>query len=76
MALDATLPDIALRTDLWQSVLRLPTRQRAALVLRYYEDLSEREAADLLRCTVPALKSLVARGMDALRLDVGENLDD
>ena len=39
-----------------------PARQRAALVLRYYEDLSEQDTAAVLRCSVAAVKSLVARG--------------
>lgn len=59
--------DVAVRQDMWMALGRLPTRQRAALVLRYYEDLPEREAADLLRCSVPALKSLVGRGLSRLR---------
>jgi DNA-directed RNA polymerase specialized sigma24 family protein len=37
------------------------------LVLRYYEDLSERETAEVLGCSVAAVKSLVARGGDSLR---------
>ena len=45
----------------------LPPRQRAVLVLRYYEDLSERETADALRCSVAAVKSLTARATSALR---------
>jgi RNA polymerase sigma factor (sigma-70 family) len=49
-------------------VLReLPVRQRVALVLRYYEDLSERQIADALRCSVPAARSLLFRGLDTLR---------
>jgi RNA polymerase sigma factor (sigma-70 family) len=48
-------------------VLALPPRQRAAVVLRFYEDLSERETADALGCSASAAKSLVARAMRALR---------
>lgn len=59
--------DVAARLDLWTALATLPVRQRAALVLRYYEDLSEREAAELLRCSVPALKSLVTRGLSSLK---------
>jgi RNA polymerase sigma factor (sigma-70 family) len=64
---DAGLPDIDQRERLWAALQRLPHRQRAALVLRYYEDLSERDAARTLRITEPALKSLVARGTKTLR---------
>ena len=60
-------PDVAASEDLWRALARLPARQRAALVLRYYEDLSERDTADVLGCSVAAVKSLVARGSDALR---------
>lgn len=66
-----TMPPIEERESLWRFVLTLPARQRAALVLRYYEDLSERQTADVLRCSVPAVKALVGRALDALRRDVG-----
>ena len=59
--------DIGAKTDLWSALATLPARQRAALVLRYYEDLSERDAAEALGCTLAAVKSLVARGSEALR---------
>jgi RNA polymerase sigma factor (sigma-70 family) len=49
---------------------RLRYRQRAALVLRYYEDLSEREAASALDVSVASVKALVARGLETLRRDV------
>lgn len=49
-----------------EALRRLPHRQRVALILRFYADLSEHEAADVLKCSVPALKSLVARGTASL----------
>jgi RNA polymerase sigma-70 factor (sigma-E family) len=61
------LPDIVERTVMRSALSSLPTRQRAALVLRYYEDLSETQAADALGCSVTALKSLVTRGLARLR---------
>jgi RNA polymerase sigma-70 factor (sigma-E family) len=61
------LPDVPAREDMWRRLQTLPARQRAVLVLRYYEDLSERETADALRCSVAAVKSLTARAMTALR---------
>jgi RNA polymerase sigma-70 factor (sigma-E family) len=61
------LPDVAGRQDMWRRLLRLPSRQRAVLVLRYYEDLSERETAAAMRCSVAAVKSLTARATAALR---------
>jgi RNA polymerase sigma-70 factor (sigma-E family) len=64
--------EVAARQDLWASLGRLPARQRAALVLRYYEDLSERETAEVMRSSVAAVKSLVARAMEALRMEMKE----
>ncbi|HVM33974.1 MAG TPA: SigE family RNA polymerase sigma factor [Actinomycetota bacterium] len=64
-------PDLAVRTDLFQALQKLSVRQRTAVVLRYYEDLSERQAADVLGLSVPALKSLVNRAMENLRAEVG-----
>jgi RNA polymerase sigma factor (sigma-70 family) len=45
----------------------LPTRQREALVLRYYLDLSESEIADAMGISRGAVKSHAARGIAALR---------
>jgi len=59
--------DSDLREDLWKAVLRLPERQRAAIVLHYYEQVSEQEAAEILRCRAGTYRSLVSRGMRMLR---------
>jgi RNA polymerase sigma-70 factor (sigma-E family) len=68
VATATSLPvDVGARTDLWSALATLPARQRAALVLRFYEDLSERDTAEALGCTLAAVKSLVARGSEALR---------
>lgn len=53
--------------ELWRALLALPPRQRAAVVLRYYEDLSERETAELLGCSPGAAGQLVVRAMAFLR---------
>jgi RNA polymerase sigma-70 factor (sigma-E family) len=63
----ASMPDVAGKEDLWRALETLPARQRAALVLRYYEDLSEHDTAAVLNCSVAAVKSLVARGSETLR---------
>ena len=63
-------PDVDGREELWKALQRLPERQRAAVVLRFYEDLSEQQTARVLRCSAAAAKSLVARGMESLRLSV------
>ena len=60
-------PDPAEREELWQALLALPERQRTAIVLRYYEDLSEAQTADVMQCPVGTVKSLTSRGMDRLR---------
>jgi RNA polymerase sigma factor (sigma-70 family) len=48
----------------------LPPRQRAALVLRYCEDLSEQETAQILQTSAKAVRSLVTRGLATLRKEV------
>jgi RNA polymerase sigma-70 factor (sigma-E family) len=63
--------DVAERDAMWSALQTLPLRQRAALVLRYYEDLSERETAEVLSCSVGAAKQLVTRGLTALRGRIG-----
>jgi RNA polymerase sigma-70 factor (sigma-E family) len=63
----AQAPEVAERADMWVQLQKLAPRQRAALVLRYYEDLSEHEAAEALGVSPAALKSLVARGTATLR---------
>lgn len=57
--------------ELWQALGLLPHRQRSALLLRFAEDLSEREVADLLGTSEKAVRSLVSRGREALREQLG-----
>jgi RNA polymerase sigma-70 factor (sigma-E family) len=52
---------------LWRSLRRLPARQRAALVLRFYEDLDDDEIAAVLACRPGTVRSLVSRGLATLR---------
>ena len=54
-------------TDLWHFVQTLPRKQRAAVVLRYYEDLSEAETAAVLGVSVGTVKSQTSRALTALR---------
>ena len=62
-----------LETDeTWRRLLTLPPRQRAALFFRYYLDQSETSSAEALNCSTSALKSLVNRGLKALREAEGE----
>lgn len=53
----------------------LPQNQRAVLVLRYYEDLSEDEIADTLDIPAGTVKSRCARGLEQLRRVIGEGVD-
>lgn len=57
------------RTDLWRALARLPKRQRAVVVLRFYEDLSEAETADIMQCSVGTVKSQASRALAKLRID-------
>jgi RNA polymerase sigma-70 factor (sigma-E family) len=50
-----------------QVLLGLPQRQRAAIVLRFYEDLSDVQTAAVLGCSPGTVRSLVSRGMQTLR---------
>jgi RNA polymerase sigma-70 factor (sigma-E family) len=58
------------RQDMWDALQSLQPRQRAAIVLRYYEDLTEAQTAEVLGCAVGTVKSLVSRGMDRLRAEI------
>ncbi len=65
---EANEPDLDTREDLWRALLRLSERQRIAIVLHYYEDLSEQQASEALGCQPGTYRSLVSRGLAQLRL--------
>lgn len=69
---EAAAPDTDSSVVVRNALQRLPFRQRAALALRYLEDLSEQEAADLLGCSTSAMNSLVARARTTLRHELEE----
>ncbi|NUT93762.1 MAG: SigE family RNA polymerase sigma factor [Saccharothrix sp.] len=55
------------RLVLLEALAKVPPRQRAVLVLRYWEDLSVEETARALRCSEGTVKSQAARGLQTLR---------
>jgi RNA polymerase sigma-70 factor (sigma-E family) len=57
----------AIREDMWQRLARLPRRQRAVLVLRYYEQLDDSEIADLLGCARATVRAHAHRALTTLR---------
>ncbi len=63
------------RTLLWNCLQDLPPRQRAAIVLRYYEDLTEAQTAAAMSCAVGTVKSQVAAGLAKLRVQLGDDSD-
>uniref|UniRef100_UPI003F491466 SigE family RNA polymerase sigma factor n=1 Tax=Nonomuraea bangladeshensis TaxID=404385 RepID=UPI003F491466 len=73
------LPDIADATDpmgaadtratLWAALGRLPPRQRAVVVLRYFEDLPEHLIAEIMDCSVGTVKSQTSKALAKLRID-------
>ena len=76
------LPDrgVPARTDeldehahVWACVQALPARQRAVIVLRYYEDLTEAETAAVLGCAVGTVKAQAHRAIARLRTSLGEH---
>jgi RNA polymerase sigma-70 factor (sigma-E family) len=58
-----------LRDAMWHAIMKLPTRQRAMVVLRYYEDLSEAQTAEVLGVSIGTVKSAVSRALGKLRDD-------
>jgi RNA polymerase sigma-70 factor (sigma-E family) len=64
--------DSAERDRVWSMLAALPPRQRAVLVLRYYEDLPDAEIADVLGCAVGTVRSSISRALATLRADLVE----
>jgi RNA polymerase sigma-70 factor (sigma-E family) len=63
------------RDAVWRALQDLPPRQRAALVLRFYEDLTEAQTAEAMGCAVGTVKSQVAAGLSKLRDRLGDGVE-
>ena len=57
--------------ETWRYVNKLPLRQRQALVLRYLDDMTVEGIAEVMYCSVAAVKSLIHRGLESLREEMG-----
>lgn len=60
------------RDLIWSWLAKLPRRQRAVLVLRYYEDLPDAEIAEVLGCAVGTVRSSISRALATLRAELVE----
>jgi RNA polymerase sigma-70 factor (sigma-E family) len=58
--------------ELWRLLMRLPRQQRAVIVLRYYESLSDLEIAEVLGCRTGTVRSNASRALAALRIELDE----
>lgn len=63
---------LADRDQIWAGLRHLSERQRAALVLRFFEDMSDEESAAALGCRVGTVRSLISRGLATLRAAMSE----
>ncbi len=59
--------DLAARDHMWQLLATLPPRQRAVLVLRYYDDLPDAQIAEVLGCSAVSVRVAAHRAMGTLR---------
>lgn len=57
----------------WQAVVALPERQRACVVLRYFEDLPESQIAEVLECSVGTVKSQLSKARAKLERALGDS---
>jgi RNA polymerase sigma-70 factor (sigma-E family) len=64
----------AMRDDMWRRLATLPKRQRAVLVLRYYQQLTDAEIADVLGCTTVTVRGYAHRALASLRVNLNAEL--
>jgi RNA polymerase sigma factor (sigma-70 family) len=56
--------------EMWDTLQVLPQRQRAAIVLRFYEDLPDARIADILGCREATVRTAIHRGLARLRKEI------
>jgi len=64
------------RAELAAALDKLPRRQKAVLVLRYFEGLPDTEIAEMLGCRASTVRSHMARALAALRIKMADRLPD
>jgi RNA polymerase sigma factor (sigma-70 family) len=65
-------PDPVIKQAVRDAIAQLPARQRAVVVLRYYEDLTDQQIASVLDCPVGSVKSSLHRAAAILRQRLGQ----
>jgi RNA polymerase sigma-70 factor (sigma-E family) len=65
---------VTTRDWVWRELQALPPRQRAAVVLRYYEDLTLAQTAEVMGCSVGTVKSQVSHGLKRLQARLGDHI--
>jgi RNA polymerase sigma-70 factor (sigma-E family) len=77
VGVDRAVPDHSAtyerRDDLHRRLLQLPPRQRAAVVMRYLEDLSDDEIAVVLGCSTSTVRVHIHRALTRMRVDLSAN---
>jgi RNA polymerase sigma-70 factor (ECF subfamily) len=71
----AVEPDTASAVAVRAAVAALPHRQREAIALRYYADLSVADAAEAMRCAQGTVRALTAQAVASLRASLGQDID-
>ena len=59
--------DVALRDTIWHLLTSLPPKQRAAIALRFYDDLTDDQIASAIGCRPATVRSLISRGLGSMR---------
>ncbi|MCU1379431.1 MAG: polymerase sigma-70 factor, sigma-E family protein [Acidimicrobiales bacterium] len=63
-------PTLMVADEMWDTLQVLPMRQRAAIVLRFYEDLPDARIAEMLGCREATVRTAIHRGLARLRKEI------